>query len=182
MYAELAWTTQWLRRETTAGPAAGTRTPQDSLTRQLYEAGIAAAVAQARGDPFAARSAADGPPLSPAAAAQLEIGEWQRSALEAADSVHHTVVLRISASFDSARTSRLSQDELLRSLIRLNRINDANESAWFAITSEINRMADSATVANGGAPDRDRISSCVLWHLVVACREGPASDTSRKPN
>jgi hypothetical protein len=96
--------------------------------------------------------------------------------------VHHTVVLRISASFDSARTSRLSQDELLRSLIRLNRINDANESAWFAITSEINRMADSATVANGGAPDRYRISSCVLWHLVVACRSGPASDTPPKPN
>ena len=182
MYARMEWTTQWLRRETTAGPAAGTRTPLDSLTRQLYEAAISAAFVQARADTFAARSATGGPRLSPAAAAQLEIGEWQRSALEAADSVHHTVVLRISASFDSARASRFSQDELLRALIRLNRINDVNESAWFAITSEINRMADSATVANGGAPDRDRISSCVLWHLVVACREGPASDTSRKPN
>jgi hypothetical protein len=92
------------------------------------------------------------------------------------------VVLRISASFDSARTSRLSQDELLGTLVRLNRMNDANESAWFAITSEINRMADSATVANGGVPHQDQISTCVVWHLVVACRGGPASDTSPKPN
>jgi hypothetical protein len=182
MYAGMAWTTQWLRRETMAGPTAGTRTPQDSITRQLYETGIEAAVAQARADPPAARSATGGPPLSPAAAAQLEVGEWRRTALEAADSVHHTVVLRISASFDSARASRLSQDELLPILIRLNRINDANESAWFAITSEIDRMADSATVANGGAPHQDRISNCVVWHLVVACRGGPASDTSPKPN
>jgi hypothetical protein len=96
--------------------------------------------------------------------------------------VHHSVVLRISASFDSARASRLSQDELLGTLMRLNRINDANESAWFAITSEINRMADSATVANGGVPRRDRISTCVMWHLVLACRGGAASDTSPKPN
>jgi hypothetical protein len=92
------------------------------------------------------------------------------------------VVLRISASFDSARASRLSQDELLGTLVRLNRMNDANESAWFAITSEINRMADSATVANGGTPPRDRISNCVMWHLVLACRGGPASDAPPKPN
>ncbi len=170
----MAWTTQWLRREAMAGPTAGTRTAQDSLTRQFYEAAITAAVAQARADTLTARSATGGPPLSPAAAAQLEIVEWRRSALGAADSTHHTVVLRISASFDSARASRLSQDELLRSLIRLNRINDANESAWFAITTEINRMADSATVANGGALHQDRISACVIWHLVVACRGGSA--------
>jgi hypothetical protein len=182
MYARMAWTTQWLRRETTAGPGVGTRTPQDSLTRQLYLAAMPAAGAQARADTLAARSATGGPPLSPAAAAQLEIADWRRSALEAADSAHHTVVLRISASFDSARASRLSQDELLRALIRLNRINDVNESAWFAITSEINRMADSATVANGGTPQRDPVSNCVLWHLVVACRGGPAPDTSPKPD
>jgi hypothetical protein len=182
MYAELAWTTQWLRRETTAGPTADGRTPQDSVTRQMYEVGIAAAVAQARGDTLTARPATDGPPLSPAAAALLEIGAWRRSALDAADSVHHSVVLRISASFDSARASRLSQDDLLRALIRLNRINDANESAWFAITGEIDRMADSATVANGGAPHPARISNCVMWHLVLACRGGSASDTPPKPN
>jgi hypothetical protein len=182
MYAEMAWTTQWLRRETTAGPTADNRTPQDSIARQLYAAGISAAVAQARGDTLAARSATDGPPLSPAAAAQLEVDSWRRAALEAADSVHHTVVLRISASFDSARASRLNQDELLRTLTWLNRINDTNESAWFAITSEINRMADSAAVANGVTPHQDRMSACVVWHLVVSCRSGPASGTSPKPN
>jgi hypothetical protein len=182
MYAKMAWTTQWLRRETTAGPGASTRTPQDSLTRQLYLAAIPSEVARGRADTLAARSAAGGPPLSPAAAAQLEIAEWRRSALDAADSTHHMVVLRISALFDSARASRLSQDEFLRTLIRLNQVNDANESAWFAITSEINRMADSATVASGGAPHRDQIAACVPWHLVVACQGGPASGTSPKPN
>jgi hypothetical protein len=182
MYAGMEWTIQWLRRETVVGAAPGTRTPQDSLTQRLYETAISAAVAQARKDTLAARSTTDSPPLSPAAAAQREIGEWRRSALDAADSTHHTVVLLISASFDSARASRLSQDELLRTLIRLNRINDANESAWFAITNEINRMADSASVANGGAPHRDQFSTCAIWHLVVSCRGAPATDTSPKPN
>jgi len=86
------------------------------------------------------------------------------------------VVLQIAASFDSARGSPLGQGELLRTLTRLDRLNDANESAWFVITNEINRMADSATADHGGSvPDRN--TGCVLWHLVVACR-GPEATSS----
>jgi hypothetical protein len=167
MFAGMAWTTQWLRREAMAGPANGLRTPQDSLVRRLYEAAIpaGAAVTPVR------QSATDVSRAGAAAAALHEIDDWRQLHLNAADSAHHIVVLQIAASFDSARASPLGQGELLRTLTRLDRLNDANESAWFVITNEINRMADSATADHGGAvPDRN--TGCVLWHLVVACRGG----------
>jgi hypothetical protein len=168
----MAWTTQWLRREAMAGPANGVRTPQDSLVRRLYEAAIPTSVAVAP----ARQSASDGSRAAAAAAALHEIDDWRRSHLNAADSAHHIVVLQIAASFDSARGSPLGQGELLRTLTRLDRLNDANESAWFVITNEINRMADSATADHGGSvPDRN--TGCVLWHLVVACR-GPEATSS----
>ena len=98
----------------------------------------------------ARQSASNGSRAAAAAAALHEIDDWRRSHLNAADSAHHIVVLQIAASFDSARGSPLGQGELLRTLTRLDRLNDANESAWFVITTEINRMADSATADHGG--------------------------------
>jgi hypothetical protein len=172
VFAGMAWTTQWLRREAMAGPANGVRTTQDSLVRRLYEAAIPTSVAVAP----ARQSASDGSRAAAAAAALHEIDDWRRFHLNAADSAHHLVVLQIAASFDSARESPLGQGELLRALTRLDRLNDANESAWFVITNEINRMADSATADRGGSvPDRN--TGCVLWHLVVACR-GPEATSS----
>jgi hypothetical protein len=175
VFAGMAWTTQWLRREAMAGPANGVRTPQDSLVRRLYEAAIPTGIAVAP----VRQSATDGSRAAAAAAALREIDAWRRSHLNAADSAHHIVVLQIAASFDSARASPLGQSELLRTLTRLDRVNDANESAWYVITTEINRMADSATADHGGeVPDRN--TGCVLWHLVVACR-GPEATPSPPP-
>jgi len=150
--SEISSATQWLRRETMAPQTGDLRGPQGALARQLDQADIRVALARAQADTVAARSAAHAPALTPDSAARLLISEWRRSAIEAADSAHHAILLRISASYDSAQLSRLSPSDWGRVLVRLDRINEANQTTWAAITSEIDRMADSATVANGGAP------------------------------
>ena len=180
-YAGMAWTLQWLRRETTAGPAPA---PAPRKTPLPGSCTWPPSRRQWRKHERTPLRLGPRPAVRLCAGRRRPARHRRMAAISPRRSRQHAPHGRasISALFDSARASRLSQDELLRTLIRLNRVNDANESAWFAITSEINRMADSATVANGGAPHRDQISACVLWHLVVACRGGSASGTSPKPN
>ena len=153
LYSGSAWPAEWLHREAMARDAEDQQDARDTLTRQyLDQVGIRAAMARARAGTIAARSATFAPGRPPGDAARLEIIEWRRSALEAAESAHHAILERITASFDSAQQPRVSQRERLNILTKLDRINQANESTWIAITNEINRMADSVTVTNRGVP------------------------------
>jgi hypothetical protein len=153
LYSGLAWPVGWLHHEVMARQEQDRQDARDTLTRvYLDQAGIRAALARARDDTGATRSGAAAPGLSSRDATRVEINEWRRATLEAADSAHHAILERLTASFDSAQQPRISPRERQRILITLDRINQANEGTWYAITSEINRMADSATAANAADP------------------------------
>lgn len=153
LYSGLAWPVGWLHHELMARQEQDRQDARDTLTRvYLDQAQIRAALAHARADTTASEAATTTSGNSSSGAARVAISEWRRSTLEAADSAHHAILERLTASFDSAQQPRISPSERHRILIRLDRINQANESTWIAITSEVNRLADSATAAHGGTP------------------------------
>ena len=151
LYTGMAWPAEWARREAMARQMEDQQEARDTLTREyLDQAGIRVALARARADTTAIRYATRGEGPAAGDGAVLDIGEWRRSTLDAADSAHHAILTRITATFDSAQQPTVSPSDRYRILVTLDRINQANERTWMAITAEIHRMADSARAARGG--------------------------------
>ncbi len=76
------------------------------------------------------------------------IEEWRQSQLEVADSVHHSVLLRIGTTFDSAQSAGISANAARDLLARLDRLIRANEYSWVFFRTQVNVSADSARAAS----------------------------------
>ncbi len=66
------------------------------------------------------------------------IEEWRQSQLEVADSVHHSVLLRIGTTFDSATSAGVSANAQRDLMTRLDRLIRANEYSWVFFRTQVN--------------------------------------------
>ncbi len=78
---------------------------------------------------------------------QFLIEEWRHSEIGVADSVYHDALMRITATFDSARRARIDDADRTSILRRLDALLDANSYTWTMFRVEIRRRADSALAA-----------------------------------
>jgi hypothetical protein len=76
------------------------------------------------------------------------IEEWRQSQLGVADSVHHSVLLRIGTTFDSAQSAGVSGNAQRDLLARLDRLVRANDYSWIFFRTQVNVSADSANAAS----------------------------------
>jgi hypothetical protein len=75
------------------------------------------------------------------------VEEWREAQLQVADSVHHDVLLRIGATFDSAQSTGMTGSARTELFERLDRLAKANQYSWLLFRSQVNLRADSASVA-----------------------------------
>ena len=75
------------------------------------------------------------------------VEEWRQSQLGVADSVHHNVLLRIGATFDSGQAAGVTGNAQRDLLVRLDRLIRANEYSWLYFRAQVNVSADSANAA-----------------------------------
>ncbi len=94
-----------------------------------------------------------------ARAGRFLVEEWRDAELAVADSVHHSVLLQIGATYDSAEAAGVSGQARTEVLARLDRLARANQYSWYLFRSQVNLRADSAIAAGAAIESRPTASS-----------------------